>query len=135
MSNQDVQVDLNVEALDFPDVMDLRTAALYLDLSEQRTRTLAKEGDIEAWKTESAGHWRFNKEDLDTYKAMPRTRKSGGFRGDRKYWRMQVEHTDLEEVTEFLAETFDIEVEPMYAYERETEAEEEDPAHGTVGEF
>jgi len=129
MSDEQV-VSIDVSAIDFPDVLDLRNAAIFLEISEIRVRTLAKEGVLPCYKNE-AGHWRFELDDLEEFKANMGTRKGGYRRGDRKYWRIQIKHDDLEEVTELLMEKFGIEVKPMYQYERSDEdAEEEEETKG-----
>jgi hypothetical protein len=134
MSENEFGID--VSALDFPEVMDLRTAAIYLEVNEMRVRTLARDEELPSFKNE-AGHWRFNLEDLQEFKAEMGTKKGGYRRGDRKYWRIQVKHEDLEAVTEALS-AFEIEVEPMYQYEKkdaegEAEVEEEDEKKGIFG--
>jgi excisionase family DNA binding protein len=125
MSEEQI-VSIDVSTIDFPDTLDLRNAAIYLEISEMRVRTLAKEGNIPCYKNE-AGHWRFDLSDLEEFKANMGTRKGGYRRGDRKYWRIQIKHDDLEEVTELLADKFEIEVEPMYQYEKpEAEGDEDE---------
>lgn len=107
---------LDISKLDFPDTMDLRTAAIFLELSGTRVRTLARDGDLPAGKDE-AGHWQFDKAELEAYKAQPKTRK-GGRRGDGKLWQIRVKYADLEQVKQALA-PFGIELEPRYNYERQ----------------
>ena len=109
---------LDISKLNFPELMDLRTAAIYLELSGMRVRTLAREGDIGATKDE-AGHWEFAKGDLDAYKAKPRTRKSGQ-RGDGNLWQIRIKFKDLEGVKKALA-PFGIELQPRYNYEKQKE--------------
>ena len=115
--------ELDISKLDFPDEMDLRTAAIYLQLSGMRVRTLAREGDIPAEKND-AGHWMFDKADLDEYKAKPKVRRRGR-RGDGKLWQIRIKYVDLEQVKQMLMDNFDIEVEPRYSYERKSNDEEE----------
>lgn len=112
-------VQLDLSQIDFPDVMDLRSAALFLGLSEQRVRTLAREEQIPASKTES-GAWAFNKSDLETWKSTPRVRKSGGPRGEGKMYKVRVKYADLEKAKAALAE-FGIELQPAYNYAKQAE--------------
>lgn len=117
-------VEVDISQIDFPDEMSLRAAAIYLEISEMRVRTLAKDEDLKSFKNE-AGHWRFAKEDLAEFKATMGSRRGGYRRGDRKYWRVQVKHEDIESVKEAL-EPFGIELESQYQYEKKDEAEKED---------
>ncbi len=119
---EEQNVGIDISQIDFPDIMDLRAAAVYLEVNEMRVRTLARDEELPGAHKTEAGHWRFVKSDLEEFKTTMGTRKGGYRRGDRKYWKIQVKHDDLEAVTEALAK-FDIEVEPQYQYEKE-EAEE-----------
>ena len=107
---------IDVSQIKFPAVMDLRTAAIYLEIGEMRIRTLARDEDLASFKND-AGHWRFNLEDLKSFKETMGTRKSGMRRGDRKFWRIQVKHDDLEAVKAALAK-FSVEVQDQYQYEK-----------------
>lgn len=125
MAEKEAQVvEVDISQLDFPDEMSLRSAAIFLEISEMRVRTLAKEEGVPSYKNE-AGHWRFSKEDLTEFKATMGTRRGGYRRGDRKYWKIQVKHDDLEEVTAYLQDKFGIEVESAYQYEKKGEEKEE----------
>ena len=110
---------LDISKLDFPDVMDLRTAAIFLQLSGTRVRSLARDEEIPASKNE-AGHWQFNKAELEEYKKQPKVRKAGR-RGDGKLWQIRIKYKDLEEVKQVLMERWGIEVEPRYNYEKQKE--------------
>jgi len=101
----------------FPDVMDLRTAALYLGVSEMRVRTLARDGGIAGTKEEGSGKWLFTKLILDGYKNTPRARKSGGGRvsADGKAWVINIKPADYEKVVTAL-KAFNIELKPRYNY-------------------
>lgn len=112
---------IDISQIDFPKIMNLRTAAIFLEISESRVRTLAKDEELSSFKNE-AGHWQFDKGDLTTFKENMGTRKGGYRRGDRKYWRVQIKHTDMEAVVADLAK-YGIEVENMYQYERDAAAE------------
>jgi len=109
---------LDLSKIVFPDVMDLRTAALYLGVSEMRIRTLARTpaSGLKSGKDEN-GKWSFKKSDLDAYKSTPRVRKStaGGVRGEGKAWIINVKHGDLEKVKAAL-KTFAVELQPRYNY-------------------
>jgi hypothetical protein len=109
---------LDISKLDFPDTMDLRTAAIFLQLSGTRVRTLARDGELPASKNE-AGHWQFSKAELEEYKAQPKPAR--GRRGDGKLWQIRIKYKDLEQVKKVLMEQFGIEVEPRYNYERQKE--------------
>ena len=110
------QVDLsNVK---FPDVMDLRSAALFLGVSEMRIRTLAKDpqSGLKAGKDENK-KWSFKKSDLEAYKNTPRVRSAGGPRGDGKAWIINVPHAKLEQVKNLLKQQ-GVELQPRYDYEK-----------------
>lgn len=112
------QIDLSNVV--FPDVMDLRTAAIYLGLSEMRVRTLAREETLPGGKDES-GTWQFTKNELDIFKETPRVRKGGGRKqGEGKAWIIKVKYADLEGVKEALA-NFGIELQPRYNYAKQAE--------------
>ena len=123
---KDQVVEVDISQIDFPDEMSLRAAAIFLEISEMRVRTLAKDEDLKSFKNE-AGHWRFAKEDLEEFKSTMGSRRGGYRRGDRKYWRVQVKHDDIEAVKEAL-EPFGIELESQYQYEKKDEAAKEEEA-------
>lgn len=68
---------LDLSKVVFPDPMGLREAALYLQISEMRVRTLAREGTLKGTKDDK-NQWQFTKAVLDAYKVAPRVRKAGG---------------------------------------------------------
>lgn len=108
------QIDLsNVK---FPDPMDLRTAALYLGISEMRIRTLAREGDVKGTKND-ANQWLFTKAILDAYKSTPRVRKSGGGKASAngKAWVIHVTPANYEKVVAAL-KPLGIALEQRYDY-------------------
>lgn len=112
------QIDLS--KVQFPDNMDLRTASIFLGLSEMRVRALARDGSLVGSKDEG-GAWVFAKKDLETFKATPRVRKGGGKtgpRGDGKSWVIKVKFQDIEKVKEALGE-FGIELTPRYDYAKQ----------------
>ena len=104
----------------FPDVMDLRTASIYLGLSEMRVRSLARDESLKASKDEG-GVWQFAKADLDAFKVTPRTRKASSKpRGDGKAFIIRVPYQALEDVKEALGD-FGIELQPRYNYAKQAE--------------
>jgi hypothetical protein len=111
---------LDLSNVKWPEVMDLRTASFFLDLSEMRVRTLAREGGIPSSKDEE-GNWAFKKADLQVYKDTPHVRKGGGGgggpRADGKTWKIKVKFEDLEKVKAALG-NFKIELKPAYDAEK-----------------
>jgi hypothetical protein len=108
--------------INFPDPMDLRMAALYIDVSETRMRSLLREGRIPAQKDES-NRWVVTKADLDGYNATKGQRKvSAGptRRGTGKFWLIQVSYEHLQEVKDALA-PMGIELQPRYDYNKQRE--------------
>lgn len=105
-------------SLNFPDVMNLRLAAVYVDVSEQRLRTVAREETVKGTKDEN-GAWSFTKADLDEYLEMKATTpRGGGTRGEGKLWVIRVKHDVIKEVKAAL-EPFGIELQPRYNYEKQ----------------
>ena len=90
---------VDLSGVKFPEQMDLRTAALYLGVSEMRIRTLAREGELKGTKDEG-NKWLFGKAVLDGFKATPHVRKSGGGRVSAagKAWVIHVKPADYEKV-------------------------------------
>lgn len=113
---------IDLTKIQFPDVMDLRTASIFLEMSEMRVRTLARDGDIKATKTEdgTVAKWSFKKADLEAFKATPRTRKATAQRGDGKAWIIHVKYEVIEKVKAAL-KPFSIELEPRYDYAHQKE--------------
>ncbi len=58
-------------------LLNLRQAAAYLGITDQRVRTVLREGRVEATKNEK-GYWRVSTEALDAYNATKGQRKAGG---------------------------------------------------------
>lgn len=108
---------LDLSKVVWPDVMDLQTAALYVGVSAQYARQLAKKGDLKGTKGEG-NQWAFKKSDLDVFKNTPRKRGGGGGgrRGDGKLYQIRVKYEHLEKVKTALGQ-FDIELEPRYKYQ------------------
>lgn len=107
---------LDLSKVQFPDSMDLRTAAIFLGLSEMRIRSLVRDekSGLKANKVENS--WVFAKKDLEAYRDAPRARKSGGgggTRGEGKKWIIDVKHADLEKVKNAL-KTMGIELTPRF---------------------
>ena len=61
-------MQLDLSNVKWPDKMDLRTASIFLDLSDMRVRTLVREGQLPGEK-DDAGDWTFKKSDLQAYKS------------------------------------------------------------------
>lgn len=105
----------------FPEVMELRIASVYLDMSETRLRTLLREGRIKATKDEETGKWQIKKADLDTYNATKGTRTSAGPRkqqGEGKAWLVKVPYAKFQAVKDALA-ILGIELLPRYNYDKQ----------------
>jgi hypothetical protein len=110
------------DTLTFPDKMNLRLASVFIDMSEQRLRTLARENAIPGAAKDEGGNWVFTKEGLAEYnelRASGSTRKVA-VRGDGKAFVIRVKPQDLTDVKEFLA-TKEIELEPRYNYAKQRE--------------
>jgi hypothetical protein len=109
---------IDLSKVSFPDTMDLRTAAIYLGSSEMRIRTLARDGSVNASKSET-GQWLFAKADLDTFKATPHVRKSGTrSAGEGKSYIVKIRFADHEPVKAFLGQ-YGIELQPRYDYAKQ----------------
>jgi hypothetical protein len=122
MATQDPVIDLS--QINFPDQMNLRLAAVYLNLSEQRVRTLLRENKIPGAEKSESGAWVLTKAILDEFKQTHRSRGGGGRRGDGKLWQIRVKYENLADVREALGK-FGIELEPRYNYERQKKYREE----------
>jgi excisionase family DNA binding protein len=107
--------------VEFPDQMDLRLAAIYINVSEGRIRTLLREGTIQATKTD-ANKWVISKDVLDEYKTRaPAPRAGGGgTRGEGKAWVIKVPFAKLQAVKDALA-PLAIELQPRYNYAKQKE--------------
>lgn len=76
---------VDTSKLSFPDLMDLRTAAMFLNVSEMRIRTLARTKVLVATKDPESKKWVFKKTDLEAWKNTPHVRGvSTGPRGEGK---------------------------------------------------
>jgi hypothetical protein len=106
---------LDLSNIKWPDKMDLRTASIFLELSDMRVRTLAREETLPSTKDEE-GNWVFALADLKAYKSTPHPRKGGGGggpRGEGKTWKIKVKFEDVEKVKAALA-PFGIVLQPAY---------------------
>lgn len=103
--------------IDYPDPMNLRLAALFIDVSEMRIRALLREGKIKAGK-DAEGRWQVTKADLKAYADTKGTRKAGGERAEGKAWIIHVKAPNANAVREAL-EKFGIKLEPRYDYEKQ----------------
>ena len=102
----------------FPDVMSLRMAALYIDVSEQRLRILIREGKINATIGEDKAYM-VAKADLDAFvatKSAPRGPRKAGTPREGKAWIINVKAADYAAVVAAL-EPFGITLQPRYNYE------------------
>jgi len=109
-------MSLDISNVKFPDPMSLREAALYLQISEMRVRTLAREGTLKGVKDDK-NQWAFTKVVLDAFKATPRVRKSGGGKPSAagKAWVIHVTPENYEKVLAAL-KPLNIKLEPRYDY-------------------
>jgi len=60
--------------IEYPDVMDLRIAALFLGMSEGRLRTLVREEKVKGARDEESQKWTFKRTDLEAYLKEPKAR-------------------------------------------------------------
>jgi hypothetical protein len=104
--------------IEFPPVMDLRIASLYLNMSEGRMRALVREEKIKGTKTEQG--WEFLKADLDVFNATPRPRAGGGTRTtkDGKAFVVHVVPAKLQGFKDAMAK-LEITVENRYDYTKQ----------------
>lgn len=63
-------------ATETPELLTLRQGAAYLGVTDQRMRTILREGRVEATKNEK-GYWRVSPEVLDNYQATKGRRSDG----------------------------------------------------------
>jgi hypothetical protein len=103
--------------IDYPDPMNLRLAALFIDVSEMRIRALLREGKIKASK-DAEGRWSVTKADLNAYAATKGTRKATGERAEGKAWIIHVKAVNAKDVQAAL-DKFGIKLEPRYDYEKQ----------------
>lgn len=104
--------------IEYPDPMNLRLAALYLDVSEMRMRALVREERIKAVKSEE-GHWLVSKAAIDAYKATRGVRTAPGKpHGDGKAFIVHVKFADHDKVAKAL-EPFGVKLEPRYDYAKQ----------------
>jgi excisionase family DNA binding protein len=95
-------------------LLTLREAAAYLGVTDQRVRTLLREGRIEATKNEK-GYWRVSPEALDAYNATKGQRTMGG-----KSFVFRANPEEFAALQMFVAEQgYEIEFSPRYKYDPE----------------
>lgn len=93
-------------------LLNLREAAAYLEVTDQRVRTILREGRIVATKNEK-GYWRVSKEELDKYNATKGSRRSGA-----KSYVFRASEEELATLQEFAAENgLDLGIKPRYKYD------------------
>jgi len=107
---------LDLSQVNFPDVMNIRMASIFLNLSEARIRALIRSEEISATMVDKK--WTMSIKDLTVFRDTPRIRKTSGPRGDGKLWVIRVPHGKLEAVKAMLAKE-DIELAPRYNYEKQ----------------
>lgn len=125
--SQNPQSNFDKLGITFPEVMPLRLAALYADISEQRLRILVREGKIPGTPDEH-NRWTVAKADLDAYLSKARaSRPAREPRSPReprgKAWVIKVPAADYDAVVDALA-TFGITLEPRYNYAKQREYRE-----------
>lgn len=121
MANETIMQELGIDKNAFPAEMNLRLAAVYLNLSEQRVRTLARDETVPGATKDESGQWVFSKQGLNEYLTQaPKARGGGGPRGNSKKWVVDVKHADLDKVKAAL-KPFGIELEPRYNYQKQKE--------------
>jgi excisionase family DNA binding protein len=104
--------------VDFPAVMDLRLASIYLNVSEGRIRTLLREGTIPSVKDDS-GHWAVAKTELDKYQETKATTpRTGGAKGSGKTYLIKIPFAKMQAVKDALAKE-GIELQPRYDYAKQ----------------
>lgn len=106
--------------INFPEVMSLRLASLYADISEQRLRSLVREGKIKATQSEQ-GQWMVSKGEIERYNAEKGHGGGGGggaAKGAGKAYIIKVPADKHAEVRAALT-AFGIELLPRYNYEHQ----------------
>lgn len=95
-------------------LMNLREAAAYLNITDQRVRTVLREGRVKAGKNEK-GYWRVSREALDAYSASKGQRQSGS-----KAYVIRLNPEEKVWLEEQLVEAgFEVAIEPRYNYDPE----------------
>lgn len=97
------------------DLLTLRQGAAYLEVTDQRMRTVLREGRVEATKNEK-GYWRVSVEALDNYKATKGRRLDGA-----KTWTVRLDEDQKVVMEEFVASQGweGVEFSPRYNYDPE----------------
>lgn len=107
-------MSIDISKIQFPDQMNIRETALFLELGEQRVRALHRSGTLAA--SDKDGRLMFAKKDLEAYKSTPRTRNTGQRAGGKAFV-IRVVGDKLPAVQKFL-ETQGIKLEQRYDYEK-----------------
>lgn len=106
--------------LNFPDKMPLRLAGVYLDMGEQRLRTLAREGQVPG-ADNSEGVWIFTKEGLEEFKLNRATSpRKAAVRGDGKAFIVRIPIDKLAAAKDALGK-LGIELQNRYDYAKQKE--------------
>jgi len=108
---------IDISKIQFPDPMNIREAALYLNLGEQRVRTLHRTEELKA--DDTSGRLMFKKADLDAWKAQPR-KTGGGARAEGAAGKAYVIHVtgDKLAAVQKALEGAGIKLEQRYNYEK-----------------
>ncbi len=108
----EVQADAPEVATQDDGLLNLRQAAAYLGVTDQRVRTVLREGRVEATKNEK-GYWRVTTEALDAYNATKGTRQAGA-----KAYVFKADADQLAEIqAAFEAAGLEVEIAPRYKYD------------------
>jgi len=95
-----------------PELLTLRQAAAYLGVTDQRVRTILREGRVEATKNEK-GYWRVTTEALDAYNVTKGTRQAGA-----KAYVFKADAEQLEAIQAAFEDAgLEVAIEPRYKYD------------------
>jgi len=105
---------IDISKIQFPEQMNIREAALFLELGEQRVRTLHRAGTLAA--SDTTGRLMFVKKDLEAFKSTPRVRNTSE-RAAGKAFVIRVTGDKLAAVQKYL-EGQGIKLEQRYDYDK-----------------
>lgn len=107
---------LDLSKIQFPDMMGIREAALFLGKSEQYVRTLLRSKQLVGKNDESTDRqWQIRKVDLEAFKTREPKTRGGGQRGEGKAFVIKVKYADLPKVEAALKQ-LGIALQPRYTY-------------------
>jgi hypothetical protein len=109
---------IDTSKISWPDQMNIREAALFLGLGEQRIRALVRAGDLHPTKVEGSTANQFAKSELEAFKASDR--KAGGTRKEGAAGKAYVIHVTGEKLARVQAalQAEGITLEPRYNYDK-----------------